>query len=151
MLAWLYPLTLWIWAWALSSVWAEMTRMVQVGNIFTLPVKMMRSRSKHQFVSQEIMVGACHCFHKEVRQLILNSNMCKINSFGNMLTDEMAVHFNMIGSLMKDRIVGNSDNTCIITKEGSKSHNKNSQLMEKTTKPNKFTGGRGHGSILSLG
>lgn len=55
---------------------------------------------------------------KEINDLMAGGELRQGNSVSEiMLPDKMMTHLNILGALMKDRIVGNLDHTLIVTKE----------------------------------
>ena len=57
-------------------------------------------------------------FGENISQLFVSTNMPEINiSFGNMITDEMMSHLDVLGSGMLHMIVCNLNNTFTVTQQ----------------------------------
>jgi len=70
-----------------------------------------------QFTSQPAKHFLIKWFSEYIRYLLFGANMLKINvPFGNMISNEMMMHFNMLSSRMLHGIVSNIDSTFIVTK-----------------------------------
>jgi hypothetical protein len=62
-----------------------------------------------------MMTLACESFDEDVSHLKIAGHMGKrYNPSLKHITNEMAIHLNMVGAFMEDRISGNVNDTCII-------------------------------------
>ena len=63
-----------------------------------------------------MMTLACESFGEDVSHLKIAGHMRKrYNPSLKRITNEVAIHLNMLGALMEDRISGNVNGTCIIS------------------------------------
>lgn len=88
------------------------------------------------------MPGFCHCFCKRVGQLIMKSNLGKMEiSNINLFKNKMVVDFYVLHAFMKYRVGTNTYNTRVINKQRSRSKNRYSKFMKMSSKPYDFTAG----------
>ena len=71
-------------------------------------------------------------------------------SFLEMLTSNVAVDLNMLGTFVEDIIMSNVDSTTIVTIKRSGSGLRSIHVNQEPTKPNKLASGVGKGTILCL-
>ena len=68
-----------------------------------------------------------------IRQLVKSRDMRQGYLLSNnMLTDEVTINLNVLRPFMKDRIVGNSGSTSVVTMKRCRTTNKNTEFTEKT-------------------
>lgn len=72
------------------------------------------------------------------------------NAGKDMLTYKAIVDFNVLGSLMKNRIVCNFYGTSIISIERSGTKNKKIKVVKELSKPNQLTTCRRHRYVFSF-
>ena len=73
---------------------------------------------------------------EDISKLELSGNMGKSCDFAIILVpNEVTVHFNMLGPLMKHRIFSDSNGTCVVNMKLSRLSLGESKLGEQPTKP----------------
>ena len=76
-----------------------------------------------QLTSQAAKYFLVKRFGEYIRQLLIGTNMPKIDvPFSNMISNEMMMNFNMLGSRMLHGIVSNLNSTLIVTKQWNMFH-----------------------------
>ena len=81
----------------------------------------MRGINQQQFANQEFMPRSWKALGEDISKLELSGNMRKSNDFAIILVpNEVTVHFNMLGSLMKYRIFSDANGTCVVSMKRSR-------------------------------
>lgn len=74
---------------------------------------------------------------KDVGKLRACMNIQKINkSITLLIASKVAIHLNMFGLLMKDRVTSNVNGSLIVTKYRNRSGNRNTQISQQKDQPN---------------
>jgi hypothetical protein len=94
------------------------------------------------------MALSCHSLGEDVSNLKISRNMRKRNNtIVHGFTNRMTVHFNMLSSLMVNRINSNLNGTSIICMKSS-IRSRKTKLSEKPTKPDNLRTSNRHGPIF---
>ena len=87
----------------------------------TPPLKLMLGINQQQFANQEFMPRPWKALGENISKLELSGNMGKSNDFAIILvSNEVTVHFNMLGPLMKHSIFSDLNGTCVVRMKRSR-------------------------------
>jgi hypothetical protein len=104
---------------------------------------------EHKFANKKLRIWERNCFGKNICHLKLITNMRKWDNLVIIIvTDWMAIDFNMLGTLMKNRICNNLNGTCIVSIKRCWLYLWKSKFSQKTTKANYFLTSCKHRTIL---
>ena len=104
-----------------------------------------------QLVQKEVKLLLSKSLGEGVCKLIGRANMKQSNVAGlNMITHNMTINLNMLGSFVEDRIGGDMNGGLIITPQSHRAAMTDAERAQKGFKPNQLARGDCHRAVLSF-